>query len=566
MRLRKRLTRCLRGVLSVGVLSFWIVTGLVVQAGPAQAATIGATTAVVTPNPRVDDPQGSDWTKCPLTGWGCLWAVGEKIGDWVFDRDPGYDQVIPPSGGSSSGSWGPVPSGPSNGAAPVLLDDFSIGADGRSWSITGRNTTSQQTWGEFWVWQTCGNSNGAVSTSTYGYPGPQYAGDHWFGQGYAVKVFAGACPPGTVIAVLRTSPTPIPRGAVPGNYPWYADPAWGAKVAAAAKYKVTLDCFTNEGDPNSAMDDTVDTFTVEYSGDAGGFVYPSCSARKPGSYYGGSKTETQYPGTSSWQPVIENKPDRSSYPSECYYTGCPLQVRYRGSECQVGSVVCAEWTKLRRSHPADYTCYWGPKVQPISSCNRLERAYELVSSPVSATRPNTDGNPDTKDGSTGGGSGGSGGVPGQVEIPPTSPNDPGGDDSACYPSGLAVLNPIEWVLRPLKCALQWAFVPSGDFFPDLSVDLSGAWQNSAPGKWIGAVSGITDGLSVSSSECWAPKFTLPGQFGGEIDLQEHLCSGVMLTVRNVGYAGVSAVLVVGGALTCVRLLGSSVGYQTGGGR
>lgn len=34
---------------------------------------------------------------------------------------------------------------------------------------------------------------------------------------------------------------------------------------------------------------------------------------------------------------------------------------------------------------------------------------------------------------------------------------PGGEGGECFPSGWGWLNPVEWVLKPIKCALVWAF-------------------------------------------------------------------------------------------------------------
>lgn len=39
---------------------------------------------------------------------------------------------------------------------------------------------------------------------------------------------------------------------------------------------------------------------------------------------------------------------------------------------------------------------------------------------------------------------------------------PDADADECWPSGWGWFNPAQWVLRPIKCALEWAFVPDGD--------------------------------------------------------------------------------------------------------
>lgn len=580
MRRSRVFSQWLHGTLAVGVLSFLIVTGMVAQAGPAQAAAVPQTTTTIYPDVLVDDPQFNPWS-CPWTLITCLWDDGG-----FMPKDTGSDQwVAPPgagggAGGSSSGSWGPVPyagaagSASGNDQSKVTLDGIAAVSRETSpgsgifqfgYTITARNnssvTSASATW---WAFYTCrNNSSGAYSTILV---------NHGISMGTAAYNTTPAqyCPAGTAMTGVMTSNKVPPVADPPRNYPYADFGGYADQMQTQVKYKVLLDCVTAAGDPNNTMDDTVTSYTVDYTGVKGGFVYPSCQSRDPQSHYGGAKWQFTMPGDFTYRDMMVNKPDRSSYPPACFYDGCPLKVRYRGSDCMAGSIPCAEWTKSRQTDPSSYTCWWGAQQRGIDKCFVLERAYQLVA--VKSTHANTDGDPSTGDsgtgstgGSTGGSSGGGGGVPPTVSIPTTSPNDPGGDDGSCFPSGLAVLNPVEWVLRPIRCALTWAFVPSGSFFPDLSLDLSGAWQDSAPGKWVGALSGITNGLTVSDGECWGPSFTLPGQFGGTIDLQDKLCSEPVIAARNIAYAGMSALLVIGGVLTCVRLLGSSVGYSTGGG-
>jgi hypothetical protein len=45
-------------------------------------------------------------------------------------------------------------------------------------------------------------------------------------------------------------------------------------------------------------------------------------------------------------------------------------------------------------------------------------------------------------------------------IPTPIADDDFGGEGVCWPSGWGWFNPAQWVLRPIKCALVWAFVPS----------------------------------------------------------------------------------------------------------
>lgn len=74
---------------------------------------------------------------------------------------------------------------------------------------------------------------------------------------------------------------------------------------------------------------------------------------------------------------------------------------------------------------------------------------------------------------------------------------PGQSDGACFPSGWGLLNPVQWVLQPTKCALVWAFVP-GDASTAQLDELGQLLRARAPlsylvdaGDWVTTVLGGT---------------------------------------------------------------------------
>jgi hypothetical protein len=183
---------------------------------------------------------------------------------------------------------------------------------------------------------------------------------------------------------------------------------------------------------------------------------------------------------------------------------CKVEIYVDGVPCVIGSPACESWAGLARVNPSRVQCMYGGKVVDMSACGIMEGAYVKGGTP--AVKENTDGNPDTwKIPAT---------VPGwQPHINPDgdpvpdpnytpdpnrdpeldprpNPNPdpdvtkdpapepspepsppvteiPGGagspnpSDTAsakCWPNGWAMLNPAEWVLKPLGCA----FIPSKD--------------------------------------------------------------------------------------------------------
>jgi hypothetical protein len=81
--------------------------------------------------------------------------------------------------------------------------------------------------------------------------------------------------------------------------------------------------------------------------------------------------------------------------------------------------------------------------------------------------------------------------PVDVADPVTVPIDAGtgentttvADEVECWPGGWGWMNPAQWVLRPIKCAIEWSFVPSG---PDLDERLAGfaALSSEPPLAWV----------------------------------------------------------------------------------
>lgn len=98
-----------------------------------------------------------------------------------------------------------------------------------------------------------------------------------------------------------------------------------------------------------------------------------------------------------------------------------------------------------------------------------------TANPKSTLEPEPDPDPDPPDGSV------------TVNVPIDPGEGLGGgtlDDGAaeCWPAGWGWFNPAQWVLKPIKCALVWAFVPSDiDGWLD---DQRTALEGAAPFSWM----------------------------------------------------------------------------------
>jgi hypothetical protein len=143
-------------------------------------------------------------------------------------------------------------------------------------------------------------------------------------------------------------------------------------------------------------------------------------------------------------------------------SGCVMEVLKDDKPCATGDVECENWASEHSKAPSRWKCKLGPYTLPMASCNLLERAYVPGGAPLND--PNTDGDPATRSNL------GPDSQPAPVQSPtvtgtiPGTPTVPGGGGAPaagadqqtrnCFPTGWAAFNPVEWVLKPLRCAFE----------------------------------------------------------------------------------------------------------------
>jgi hypothetical protein len=90
----------------------------------------------------------------------------------------------------------------------------------------------------------------------------------------------------------------------------------------------------------------------------------------------------------------------------------------------------------------------------------------------------------------------------------TAPIDPGvglgggtvEDQAAvCWPDGWGWFNPGQWVLRPIKCAIEWSFVPSGPALDERLASFA-ALSDDPPLAWISEGTSYVGGSSLTFGE------------------------------------------------------------------
>jgi len=274
--------------------------------------------------------------------------------------------------------------------------------------------------------------------------------------------------------------------------------------------------------------------------------------------------------------------DDRDYPL-CAAAACKYSVSIDGKTCISGDPECANWTLIRRTTPDRVTCHYGPYSIDCDLVPWLERAYE--DGPRTATRVNTDGDPDTADTEPKKPT-----IPNPTvtpsspvivdTIPPERPCIEGDmakctprpeppeiaeETDECWPHGWGAVNPANWVLQPMKCAIRWAVIPPPGTITGVKTAIADGWDDSTPGRWFGALPDLWDRNSdQGGSGCQGPGIPTGylHQYTGGIPATIYpfsACEEPVSYMAQVARAGSSAAIAFFGGLRCVQQLASSLG-------
>lgn len=227
------------------------------------------------------------------------------------------------------------------------------------------------------------------------------------------------------------------------------------------------------------------------------------------------------PATSTWDTVLDSPLDAAQqqrledYP-DCYDGSqqCTLVLRAaQGTTTTAcltaGNGACAGWwadtaqgTQPTTATGREYKCSYGPYTVDLERCSVYRQAFDIDTATGTQTGTKTD----------------PGGEPIREGESSTSPNSTiplpvGGAGGSCMDTWGDDFNPIDWVLTPVKCALQWAFVPRAEVVAQTQTAMAEAWEPTIMGRLPGVVSMalvIPDG----GSGCTGPLVQIPIHFGG----------------------------------------------------
>lgn len=242
----------------------------------------------------------------------------------------------------------------------------------------------------------------------------------------------------------------------------------------------------------------------------------------------------------------------TSYP-ECAEGACPLFLYKQGVNCFTVPGPCADWF-TDPDKEATYTCRYGEHDVPLSQCT----IYAPTFKPGATTTGQQYGDPTT-------GEAQQTSVPADQDTFNSGVQDPS-TSRECFPTGWAVLNPVEWVMKPVQCALEWAFVPRASVLQTTTTTMTTTWDAKvgdklgeivAPFAAVPVMTGCS-GMPVDIDIQWPVEWQIHWVFG-------YACDGPLqplaLAVRTV----FSGLFVFMGVKLLSSYLGGAFGFRGFGG-
>lgn len=250
------------------------------------------------------------------------------------------------------------------------------------------------------------------------------------------------------------------------------------------------------------------------------------------------------------QPTTpEYQTQKTAYP-ECQTGTCMLDLKKNGVSCFTSRDLCLDWY-TDPDKGSKYSCWYGTHSVALGECGVYAPSFK---------NPGKLGNPDTgeeagqpgtnpeKDGQT---------FSGPVQDPMS--------DRQCFPTGWGVLNPVEWVFRPVVCAFQWAFVPRPSVVQELNTSLVTAIDRTVLQDVDQLVVAYTAPFLLAQGNCQGPPFRIAIHLGGGVGMDETFhplaaCSGPMATVASYSYIVSGGIVYLGAGLALVKYFASIIGF------
>lgn len=206
------------------------------------------------------------------------------------------------------------------------------------------------------------------------------------------------------------------------------------------------------------------------------------------------------------ETVTPEYADAQTLAPECMDGSCFLDLRQEPStvSCFEAVEACANWYS-DPDKDTNYSCHYGTHVVDLAECSVYAPTFTDLARATGNWYADQNGN--------------------TIGAPDGAPN-PGTDTSTfgqgaqdpaasrqCFPTGWGLLNPVEWVFRPVACALEWAFVPRASFMSSQQSAVEAAAGGSIIASGAALAASFAGMFDVSAG-CQGPPFSVDWDFGG----------------------------------------------------
>jgi len=248
------------------------------------------------------------------------------------------------------------------------------------------------------------------------------------------------------------------------------------------------------------------------------------------------------PASPEYQELLQKYP-------ECARGACLLDLRTAGASCFAGQTDCADWF-ASPTKDADYSCKYGTYSLALAECSIYAQTFKPEAQAAGTV---------WADPQTGQPLGAATSVPGTPAAAAKTVAD-ADEPRNCFPAGWAALNPVNWVMQPVQCALEWAFVPRASVLAAGATSVGDAWKETSPARVIDAIANWDIQFEVAGCDGVAFPFVY-----GEAETNMGIpsaCPGEPLHpfAQRMQLYG-SIVLIVVSGLAIRRHAGASIGYN-----
>lgn len=248
---------------------------------------------------------------------------------------------------------------------------------------------------------------------------------------------------------------------------------------------------------------------------------------------------------------------------DCWDGSCLLELRKEVGtgelDCFQVPEQCLNWYEESQAAPERYKCYYGGQLVALTECLVYTRVFdrEKVQQGTGYADPATGAAPSGQTGTT------QTTNPGAAMVAMQDPVKDPSSSRQCWPTGWAAFNPFEWVLQPVKCALEWAFVPKQSAFNRFTSGLQARFSQTS----FGAVAGIVAALEIPGigDGCTGPPLSFKY---GEIDESWYpfaACQAPMSAVAATVKTWLGFVISGAAIFAIVRYVTAIVGFVPYGG-